>query len=76
VPDPHRDPRKYVRIAAKLRDQIASGELAAGDPLPSFEKLRVEYGCTRQTVGRTMKMLVDTGLIHFVPGLGYYVVDE
>ena len=71
--DPHRDPRRYVKLAAMLREKIASGELAAGEPLPSIGKLRVEYGHSRQTVGKAMRLLENDGLVYFVPGLGYHV---
>jgi DNA-binding GntR family transcriptional regulator len=73
VPDPNRDPRRYVKLAGMLRQKIASGELAAGEPLPPISKLHVEYGHSRQTIGKAMKLLEGERLIYFVPGLGYYV---
>jgi DNA-binding GntR family transcriptional regulator len=70
------DPRAYQRLAALLRDQITSGMLAPGAPLPPIGRLREEHGHSRQTVGKAMNILLGEGLICFWPGLGYFVADK
>jgi DNA-binding GntR family transcriptional regulator len=70
------DPRAYQQMAALLRDQIRSGLLAPGVPLPPIGELSQQHRHSRQTVGRAMKILADEGLICFWPGLGYYVADK
>ena len=70
---PQPDPRAYMRLAALIRDQIASGALAPGGRLPSIAVLRRRHNHSRQTVGKAMRVLEDEGLIYRVPGLGYYV---
>ena len=70
------DPRAYVRLAAFIRDQIASGTLPPGGRLPSIAVLRREHGHSRQTVGKAMRILESEGLIHPVPGLGYFVRSD
>jgi DNA-binding GntR family transcriptional regulator len=70
---PQPDPRAYMRLAALIREQIASGTLAPGGPLPSIATLRREHGHSRQTVGKAMRILEGEGLIHPVPGLGYFI---
>ena len=67
------DPRAYMRLAALIREQIASGTLAPGGRLPSIATLRREHGHSRQTVGKAMRILEGEGLIYPVPGLGYFV---
>jgi DNA-binding GntR family transcriptional regulator len=62
-----------MRLAALIRAQIAIGTLAAGGRLPSIATLRREHGHSRQTVGKAMRILEGEGLIHPVPGLGYFV---
>jgi len=62
-----------MRLAALIRDQIASGTLAPGGPLPSIAVLRRRYSHSRQTVGKAMRILEGEGLIYRVPGLGYYI---
>jgi DNA-binding GntR family transcriptional regulator len=67
------DPRAYVRIAAMVREMISSQILPPGSPGPSITRLCREHGHARQTCGRAMRLLEDEGLLHRVPGLGYYV---
>jgi len=62
-----------MRLAALIREQIASGTLAPGAQLPSIAVLRREHGHSRQTVGKAMRILQGEGLIYRVPGLGYHV---
>jgi DNA-binding GntR family transcriptional regulator len=70
---PQPDPRAYMRLAAFIREQITSGTLAPGGRLPSIATLRHEHAHSRQTVGKAMRILEGEGLIHPVPGLGYFV---
>jgi DNA-binding GntR family transcriptional regulator len=67
------DPRVYMRIAAQLRGRIEAGELASGQPMPSITTLSQEWECSRPTVAKAFGQLEADGLIHRVPGLGYYV---
>jgi DNA-binding GntR family transcriptional regulator len=67
------DPRAYIRLAAELRRDIASGKLAPGKPTPSITTLSQQYGHARQTCAKALRMLVDEGLLIRYPGLGYYV---
>ncbi len=67
---PQPDPRAYMRLAALIRDQIASGTLAPGGRLPSIAVLRRQHG---HSVGKAMRILEGEGLIYRVPGLGYYI---
>jgi len=70
------DPRAYVRIAADLRRRIQSGELKAGQPLPSITTLTQEWGVARETASHAVNVLVDEGLVRRVPGLGYHVTSK
>jgi len=68
------DPRAYVRLAAMLRGQITDGTLQSGQPTPSITTLTQEHGVARQTAAKALGVLEAEGLVHRVPGLGYYVV--
>jgi GntR family transcriptional regulator len=70
------DPRAYVRLAALLRGQIESGELAPGKPTPSITTLSQEHGIARQTAAKALRMLESEGLVIRYPGLGYYVAER
>ncbi|HEY1000733.1 MAG TPA: winged helix-turn-helix domain-containing protein [Streptosporangiaceae bacterium] len=67
------DPRAYVRLAARLRREIAEGKLTPGMPTPSITTLSQQYGHARQTCAKALRTLEDEGLLARVPGLGYYV---
>jgi DNA-binding GntR family transcriptional regulator len=64
-----------VRLAARLRQEIATGTLASGMPAPSITTLAKQYGHARQTCAKALRTLEDEGLLTRIPGLGYYVVD-
>ena len=67
------DPRAYVRLAARIRRDIAEGKLAPGNPTPSITTLSQQYGHARQTCAKALRVLEDEGLLVRIPGLGYYV---
>ena len=71
-----KDPRAYVRMATLIRQQIAEGKLQPGDPTPSIEILTKEHKHARQTCAKALRLLVDEGLAHRIPGLGYYVTAD
>ena len=61
------------QLADVLREQIESGELEAGRPVPSQRSLVQQYGLARGTVARAVALLVEGGLVVIVPGKGAYV---
>lgn len=63
----------YQQVAAILRDQIASGELAPNRPIPSITQLTQTYGIARGTAIKAVQLLVDEGLVFPVVGRGVYV---
>jgi hypothetical protein len=72
VPGPQ-DPRAYRRLAAAAREQISSGALSPGQPLPSITELAREHGHARVTCSKAYRLLEAEGLVTRYPGLGYYV---
>jgi len=64
----------YERIAADLRAQIASGEIAVGAPLPSMSKLRAKYGVSDTAVRNALLMLRAEGITEGRPGVGVFVL--
>jgi GntR family transcriptional regulator len=58
----------YQKIANALRDQILSGELAPGDPLPSETQLAKEHEVARNTAARAIKQLRSEGLVTMAQG--------
>jgi GntR family transcriptional regulator len=58
-----------------LRDQIAGGALAPGDPLPSEQELGVLYGVSRITVRRALQELSAESAVVKRPGRGTFVAE-
>ena len=70
----HRSPTPlYVQLAAILREQITSGELAPDAPLPSESYLQQEHGVSRVTVRKAVELLRNEGLVYTLPQRGSYV---
>ncbi|MDF2232373.1 GntR family transcriptional regulator [Albimonas sp. CAU 1670] len=67
------DPLKTQRVYLLLRDQIVSGELAAGARLPGEPTLAEEHAVSRVTIRRALGRLAEEGLITKRAGSGTYV---
>lgn len=67
------DVPKYLDLAAQFRQQIAAGELAPGERLPSFASLREQLGVGQSTLERAYALLEDEMLISREPGRGIFV---
>jgi GntR family transcriptional regulator len=63
----------YAQVAAILRTRIESGELRHLDPLPSEKTIGQEYGVSRDTARRAIKMLRDEELVFTIPQRGTFV---
>jgi GntR family transcriptional regulator len=66
-------PPLYVQIAESIAKRIQSGELSAGDRLPSERKLSEELAVSRMTVRHALLTLRDQGLIECQIGKGAFV---
>lgn len=63
----------YQRIAAELRDAIASGEYPPGSTLPQITALMARYGVARQTVRDAINVLETEGLVQAIRRRGTVV---
>ncbi|OKK19605.1 GntR family transcriptional regulator [Streptomyces sp. CB00455] len=64
---------KYLRIAAALKDAIASGEYGPGDRLPGESDLMSAYGVARMTARQAFGVLRAEGLAEARKGAGVFV---
>lgn len=64
---------KYKRIAAALKDAIASGEYGPGDRLPGENDLMASYGVARMTARQALGVLQSEGLTEARKGAGVFV---
>ena len=63
----------YLQIADDLRDRILSGNLGAGDKLPSESDLMRDYDMSRTVAKMAINVLRTEGLITSHPGKGSFV---
>lgn len=64
---------KVEQVASRLREQIASGALAAGDELPSEADLMDAFGVARGTIRLALTRLRGEGLVRAEVGRGWFV---
>ncbi|MFC9435508.1 TetR/AcrR family transcriptional regulator C-terminal domain-containing protein [Nocardia sp. NPDC057030] len=65
----------YLRIAAEIQERISSGELRAGDRVPSARQITKEWGVAIATATKVLAVLRQAGAVKAVPGVGT-VVDS
>ncbi len=63
----------YMQLAAVLRARIESGEIGHLKPLPSEDRLKDEFGISRDTVRRAVEVLRNEGRVFTVPHRGTFV---
>ncbi|MGW1059383.1 GntR family transcriptional regulator [Micromonospora rubida] len=74
MPTPPRDPRpRSQQIAADLRADIMSGDLAAGAKLPSTAELSTQYEAPGATIQNAISILKAEGYVEGRAGKGVYV---
>lgn len=65
----------YEQIVNQLKNAIVTGELKAGEALPSIRSLAAELGVSVITTKRAYEELEKEGLIRSVAGKGFYVCE-
>lgn len=70
------EPFLYQEIAESLRRQIASGDLKAGDKLPSVRQAARRWNCTPGTVSKAYAQLAQEGLVAGQRGGGTRVTGD
>lgn len=71
--DPSADRAVFRQLADILRNQIESGELGPGDPLPSELRLAQEFTISRTTVRQAIAQLRTEGLVSVERPRGTFV---
>ena len=66
----------YLQIADDLREQIRSGALSPGDPLPSTAQLAERYDASVGTAKTAVSTLRGEGLVIGQQGKGVFVRDS
>lgn len=71
------DPRAiHQRIAADLRDEILSGNIAEGSRLPSTAQLIARFGSSNASIQKAVQLLKDEGLVSSRAGASVQVREQ
>lgn len=63
----------HARIRREIEARIMSGEWKPGDRIPYEHQLMAQYGCSRMTVNRALRVLIEAGLLESRRRAGTYV---
>ena len=63
----------YDQIASQIKNQIITGELKPGEPLPSMRLLAKELRISVITTKRAYNDLEEEGFLETIPGKGSFV---
>lgn len=66
----------YEQIKTQIHSAVLSGELKAGEALPSLRKLAKELRISVLTVTRAYNELADGGVVQNIQGKGTFVMDK
>jgi len=66
---------QYLFIESELRKKILAGTLKTGDQLPVEQELAAEYGVSRTTLRRALRILEADGLLFPITSKGTFVTD-
>ena len=65
----------WRQIADVLREQITSGQIQPGRPIPSRRRLAQEHGVAEVTATKAVKLLKDQGYVRGTVGRGTFVTE-
>lgn len=63
----------YYQIQQRLLEQIQSGEMAVGQPLPAAQELAATLGVSLMTARQAIKSLCDLGVLYSKQGKGTFI---
>ncbi len=63
----------YHQIQQRLLEQIQSGELKPGKPLPSIQQIAALMGVSQMTVRQAVRALIELGVIYSRQGKGTFI---
>ena len=66
----------YLRVAADFRRKIEEGQLLPGEQLPSLDRISADYGISRATAQKAVRVLITEGLAVSRPRWGVFVAER
>lgn len=65
----------FLQILENIKDDIMSGKYAVNSLISSTTKLAKEYSVNRLTASKSVKLLVDEGIVYKKLGIGMFVKE-
>jgi GntR family transcriptional regulator len=65
----------YLQVMERIKHLVSTGELSAGDQLPTVRHLAAELRVNFNTIARAYRMLDEAGVISTQQGRGTYVLE-
>ena len=66
----------YKQLVEQFEDAIRSGELTAGEQIPSMNEFAAKYNISKETVKKVYCILRDKGLLIPCQGKGFFVDEQ
>jgi DNA-binding GntR family transcriptional regulator len=66
----------YRAIADALRERLDAGEWLPGEQLPSASQIGAQYGVSRTTAARAVRVLADEGRVTVVRNWGAFIAER
>jgi DNA-binding GntR family transcriptional regulator len=66
----------YLAVATALRERLDSGEWLPGEQIPSATAIAAQYGVSRTTAARAVRVLADEARVTVVRNWGAFVADK
>lgn len=66
----------YEQIVRQIEGMVLTGEMKAGDPMPSVRELADQLGVNHNTIQKAFTELEHRGLTASVPGRGRFLKEE
>jgi GntR family transcriptional regulator len=72
---PHAPTPIYRQIVEQVRRMVASGQLKAGDALPSVRAVALHHAINPMTVSKAYSLLENDGMLVRLRGIGMAIAD-
>ncbi|MDP4142898.1 MAG: PLP-dependent aminotransferase family protein [Bacillota bacterium] len=67
---------KYENIVKYIKNEILSGNIKAGNKLPSIRELCFKFSCSKITATKALAALEKEHIVYSVPRSGYFLVEN
>lgn len=67
---------KYEKIIKYIKRKIVTGDIKAGEKLPSIRNVSEKFKCSKATVVKAYEVMESERIIYSIPKSGYYLIEN